>query len=83
MRYLPPRLEKPDPRFEANAGCVLLTHNPDAETLALALHLLRHAAENRDALAQSVVGWCHLFGHHLPLDPVLGAHFLRLSAEQG
>ena len=83
MRYLPPRLEKPDPRFEANAGCVLLTHNPDAETLALALHLLRHAAKNRDALAQSVVGWCHLFGHHLPLDPVLGAHFLRLSAEQG
>lgn len=56
MRYLPPRLEKPDPRFEANAGCVLLTHDPDAETLALALHLLRHAAENRDALAQSVVG---------------------------
>lgn len=62
---------------------MLLTHDPDAETLALALHLLRHAAENHDALAQSVVGWCHLFGHHLPLDPVLGAHFLRLSAEQG
>ena len=30
-----------------------------------------------------MVGWCHLFGHHLPLDPALGAHFLRLSAEQG
>lgn len=24
-----------------------------------------------------------MFGHHLPLDPVLGARFLRLSAEQG
>ena len=77
MIYLAPTAEQPDARFLANAGCVLLTHDPDAETLALALRLLHRAAAAHDALAESVVGWCHLFGRHLPLDEVLALRHLR------
>lgn len=82
MIYLAPMAEQPDARFLANAGCVLLTHDPDAETLVLALRLLHRAAAAHDALAESVVGWCHLFGRHLPLDEVLALRHLRASAAQ-
>ncbi len=82
MIYLAPTAEQPDARFLANAGCVLLTHDPDAETLALALRLLHRAAAAHDALAESVVGWCHLFGRHLPLDEARALRHLRASAAQ-
>ena len=80
MTYLPPAAEVPDARFLANAGCVLLTHRPDAEALALALRLLHRAAKAHDALAESVLGWCHLFGEHLPHDEELAVRYLRASA---
>ena len=80
MTYLAPAAESPDARFLANAGCVLLTHHPDAETLALALRLLHRAAEAHDALAESVLGWCHLFGEHLPHDEVQAVRYLGASA---
>lgn len=80
MIYLAPAAEAPAARFLANAGCVLLTHHPDAETLALALRLLHRAAEAHDALAESVLGWCHLFGEHLPHDEALAVRYLRASA---
>lgn len=66
----------------AKAVCVLLTHDPDAETLAFALRLLHRAAAAHDALAESVVGWCHLFGRHLPFDEARALRHLRASAAQ-